>query len=243
MSSTITLSALCNFALPILNMQPLTVTNMEPALTAANIVLETVLSPPFRWRQNRGGFNFTCVPKVGVTPAQADYPLVLPDFGWLEDQWVTDPTSGEVYPLTGKISLAMPTGLYYVRPQEIAAQGDDNNGTITFRVKTLPDKAYTISGNYQKKAVPLVSVASQFGPIPDEMAHVLDWGFLTVMALLVKNAEFPRFEQYFISRLLSLQDGLDEVSRNIFIGNFAEMMATLQRSQGKAQQAIGARQL
>jgi hypothetical protein len=242
MASTITLSALGNFALPILNMQPLSVTNMEPALTAANIVLETILAPPFRWRQNRGSFTFTCVPKNGAIPAQADYPLVLPDFGWLEDQWLTDPTTGDVWPLTGKLSLAMPTR-FPVRPQELAAQGDDNNGTITFRVKTLPDKAYIVAGDYQRKAVPLVSVASQFGPIPDEMAHVIDWGFLTIMALLVKNAEFPRFEQYFVSRLLSLQDGLDEVSRNIFLGNFAEMMATLQRSQGKAQQALSARQL
>jgi hypothetical protein len=242
MSSTLTLTALCNFALPILKMQPLTVTNMEPALTAANIVLETILAPPFRWRQNRGGFTFTCIPKSGNTPAVADYPLTLADFGWLEDQWLTDPATGEVWPLTGKLSLAMPTRLA-VRPQELAAQGDDNNGTITFRVKTLPDKAYEVAGNYQKKAVPLITMASQFGPIPDEMAHVIDWGFLTIMALLVNNAEFPRFEQYFISRLLSLQDGLDEVSRNIFLGNFAEMMATLQRSQGKAQQAIASRQL
>jgi hypothetical protein len=242
MSSTLTLTALCNFALPILKMQPLTVTNMEPALTAANIVLETILAPPFKWRQNRNVFSFTCVPQAGATPAQADYPVVLSDFGWLEDQWLTDPTNGEVWPLTGKLSLAMPTKLA-VRPQEIAAQLDDNNGTITFRTKTLPDKAYEIAGSFQKKAVPLISMASQFGPIPDEMAHVIDWGFLTIMALLVNNAEFPRFEQYFISRLLSLQDGLDEVSRNIFIGDFTAMMATIQRSQGKAQQALASRQL
>lgn len=242
MASTLTLTALCNFALPILKMQPLTVTNMEPALTAANIVLETILAPPFKWRQNRGNFTFNCVPQAGPTPAQADYPLVLADFGYLEDQWLTDPTNGEVWPLTGKLSLAMPTKLA-VRPQEIAAQLDDNNGTITFRVKTLPDKAYVVAGAYQKKAVPLISVASQFGPVPDEMAHVIDWGFLTIMALLVNNAEFPRFEQYFVSRLLSLQDGLDEVSRNIFLGDFTAMMATIQRSQGKAQQALASRQL
>jgi len=243
MPSTITLTALANFALPILKMQPLSVTNMEPALTAANITLETILAPPFKWRQNRNSFTFTCVPKVGSTPAQADYPVTLPDFGWLEDQWVTDPARGDVFPLEGALSLAMPTSAQSLRPRTLAAQGDDNAGNITFRVNNLPDKAYVIAGDYQKAAVPLLSMASQFGPVPDYMAHIIDWGFLTIMALLVNNAEFPRFEQYFTSRLLSAQAGLDEVSRNIFVGDFSAMMATLQRTQLKTQQGSGVRTL
>jgi hypothetical protein len=110
-------------------------------------------------------------------------------------------------------------------------------------VNNLPDKAYVIAGDYQKAAVPLLSMASQFGPVPDYMAHIIDWGFLTIMALLVNNAEFPRFEQYFTSRLLSAQAGLDEVSRNIFVGDFSAMMATLQRTQLKTQQGSGVRAL
>jgi len=56
---------------------------LEPALTSANTVMQTILGPPFAWRWNRVVTGFVC------TPGQQDYTLInwnasLPvQVGWL----------------------------------------------------------------------------------------------------------------------------------------------------------------
>lgn len=244
MPSSKTLTDVANWALPILKMQPLSVTNMEPAVTCANIVLQTVFAPPMKWRFNRGTFSFPTVAYAPGTPptAQFDYPQELSDFSYLEDQWVVDP-KGNVFPLTGALSLHRPTGTAAdpQRPTHVSAQFDDNAGNITFRLKQVPDQIYQIEGEYQRKVLPILSPASQFAPFPDEFMHVVDWMFLTLTSLLINDSRFPRFEQYAISRLLSLQGGLDEVSRSIFIGDWNALTSTLQRNQALTQQSIASR--
>ena len=82
MATTLTLQNAINFAAPILKNQPLMVSNFEPALTAANIVLGTILGPPFRWRFNRNTLSFA------IDTTHTDYVQAIPDFGFLEAQWL-----------------------------------------------------------------------------------------------------------------------------------------------------------
>lgn len=92
-----------NFAGPILKNQPLGVTGWEPAVTAANLVLQRMLAAPFRWRWNRGNFSF---PTKVTTPPTTDYVVGISDFGFLEDQWLTD-VNGKVYQLEGILLSAV----------------------------------------------------------------------------------------------------------------------------------------
>jgi hypothetical protein len=237
MASTLKLQDSINWARPFLKNQPLDFSNMEPALTTGNVVLQTIISAPFKWRFNRGSFDFTTVPAVAgsaPTPAQCDYPLTLPDFGYLEDQWLTVPSSGKVWPLTGAFSLQRATG-DASRPTQLAAQYEDSSGTVTMRTKEMPDKAYQISGDYQKKAVLLTSVASLVGPLPDDFAFLFNWGFLTVASMLVNDSRFAVWEKYFIGRLFGLQSGLSEVDRNIFLGLWSANLRTASAVQSSAQ--------
>lgn len=233
MSVTLVLQNSINFVRPILKMQPINVTSQEPGITAGNIVLQTMLSPPFKWPFNRTSSSF------GISTAGGtDYARAIPDLGFLETQWLTDAT-GYVYELNGAVSLAISadTG----RPSEMSQQFDDNQGNITFRVKPSPDQAYIVFLNYQKKPALLTSYGSPWGPVSDHFSFVYNFGFLTILSLLTNDSRFPIFEQWFVSRLLGVQDGLTEQEKIIFLGNWQALMATLNRSAGAVQSGLAGR--
>lgn len=238
MATTLNLTNSINWAKPFLKNQPIAFANMEPALTSGNMILQTMIAAPFKWRFNRNTFTFPTITTIAdpATAAVSDYLLALPDFGFLEDQTITDTTKSPimVYPLLGAFSLPMATGAV-VRPTAIAAQVDDNAGNITFRTKELPDKVYTINGTYQKKARILLSVADSIEPIPDEFAFIFNWGFLSILGLLVNDNRFPIWEKNFIGRLLGVQDGLDAVAVNIFLGLWEANLKTMSRAQSSLQ--------
>jgi hypothetical protein len=223
MATTLTVQNSINFAQPILKNQPLMVSNMEPALSAANMILQIILGPPFKWRFNRNTFNFA-ITEAGGT----DYPTALTDFGFLECQWLKD-ASGNIYQLNGAVALAIDGN--QSRPVDIETEFDDNAGNITFRMKPAPDQNYTVYGDYQKKATLITSPAATWGVVPDEFSYIFNEGFLCRMSLLINDSRFPIFESYFISHLLSAQDGLTDVERNIFLANWTAAQQTLQRAQ------------
>ena len=79
MSTTITLGGSINFAQSFGGFKQLTIgTANEPAVTAANIILTTVLSPPFCWNWNRGSVTFL------TSPGVQDYATSVPAFGFIE---------------------------------------------------------------------------------------------------------------------------------------------------------------
>src|SRR5579859_5026179 len=79
MAATITLNQTINFAQPFLDWANLAIgTASEPALTAANMALQTIVGPPFVWPWNRSTVNFL------TTQGVQDYNASISDFGWLE---------------------------------------------------------------------------------------------------------------------------------------------------------------
>ena len=233
MACTLNLQNAINFATPYLKNQPLQVSNQEPALTAANVVLGMMLGPPMRWRQNRNEVNFPITAAGGT-----DYLQALALLGWIETQWVLD-ANGNSFPLIGAVSL--PVNLTPGRPEKLAPQFDDNAGNITFRLDKKPDQNYTVYIDYQQKAPLMTSAASEWAPVPDEFQYIFQYGFLCLMCLLVNDARFPIFESYFIARLLGAQDGLTEQERNIFLGNWMSTVQTIARSQGAVNSGVAGR--
>jgi len=54
-------------------------TSNEPAITSANVVLQTIIGPPFTWNWNRDtSINFI------TTQGVQDYAISAPTFGFIE---------------------------------------------------------------------------------------------------------------------------------------------------------------
>jgi hypothetical protein len=110
----------------------------EPGLTLANLIMSTILAPPFAWQWNRTITPFTCKPGV------SDYVIPLPTFGWLEKVTITLP--GMVPPVIElEIKPMLAASGENDRPSYIAVVNDDNAGNITFRLMSIPDQPYVVT--------------------------------------------------------------------------------------------------
>jgi hypothetical protein len=238
MSATRNILASSLFAMPFIGYQPVNVSNGEPAVTAANLTKQTILGPPFRWAWNRSTFQ------IHLDRSQKkwgqDTTLLLPDFHFLEKLWLTDPT-GKVTEITN-IAASLAAESAVSRPSSAAMHMQDDHGNVTLRLNTLPDAAYQIEGNYQRAPVQMTSLANLWSPIPDHLSYIYDWGFLGFCSLLTKDARAPIFLSKFASHILGNQDGLTAQQRNIFLGNWLDLMnqqaregmATQQGAMGRA---------
>lgn len=248
---------------------------LEPAMTSANTIMQTIIGPPFAWRWNRVVTGFVC------TAGQQDYTLVnwqaalVTQVGWLtvddagnSQKVTTAGTTGSTAPtwnhtkgltttdngvtwtnlgpigvtvsqtytfgfietasvqdtvnsspkwfeITSEICLASDSSS--ARPRNIAAQGDNGNGAITFRMMPVPDIAYPVAITLQQKPPLFSSVNQTWAPIPDEFSRLYNWGFLSLMWLMSDNPRFGAANQKFVAQLLSTAEGLSETQRNIFL--------------------------
>jgi hypothetical protein len=225
------------FSMPFIGYQPVNISNNEPAVSAANLTKQAMLGPPFKWPWNRGHFT---VPMYTVeTQWGQDYLFELPDFGYLETIWLTDP-SGKVTQISNIVqSLAGESTAK--RPSSAAMTLMDDDGNVTLRLNTLPDVPYTIDGDYQRAPFLMASLANTWSPIPDHLSYIYDWGFLGFVSLLTKDARAPIFLGKFASHLLGNQDGLSATQRNIFLGNWLDLMGQQSREQLATQQGAQAR--
>lgn len=227
MSVTRNIMASALFSMPFLNYQPVNVSNGEPAITAANLTKQTILGPPFKWPWNRGTFQVQL--ETTETAWGQDYLFQLPDFHFIEKLWLTNP-QGEQKEITNIVSsLAEESSIK--RPSSAAMNLQDDQGNVTLRLNTLPDMAYTISGYYQRAPILMSSLANTWSPVPDYLSYIYDWGFLGFVSLLTKDARAPIFLGKFASHLLGAQDGLSAQQRNIFLGNWLDVISAPQREQ------------
>src|SRR5690348_15429387 len=204
MASTITLQSTLNWAQAFLGYAPLNIgTNNEPALSSANLILQTILSPPFRWRWNRATTSF-----VTIAGTQ-DYVESLANVGFLEQAYLSGAIQLEIKP-----SLSQETT--EVRPAFIAAQYD--SGTqVTFRLNGVPDAVYTVDVDYQKAAPTMALLTDTWSPIPDYFQYIYSWGFLSLMFEYFGDGRAPQARQTFVASLLSASEGLTETERSLFI--------------------------
>lgn len=237
MASNFNLQDTVNWCEPFMSGKPLFLGAInQPALTSANIVLQTILSPPFTWRWNRAeAAPFNTV--VGNT----DNAAALADFGFIERAFLKlaqQPT----YEIPNiKDSLGPASASEEDRPHTIAAQLDDNAGNITFRVNPAYDQIYSAVVMYQKKAPIMLSLASTWSPMPDEMSFIYNHGFLAMCLLFDDDARFQIINSKFVAALLSSSQGLSEMQRNIFAERWTTQVAQAETAGLKARQGVQAR--
>ena len=232
MASTVTLQSTVNWALPFLEQQPLAINGMEPALSSANLVLQTMLGPPFAWAWNRK--------MISYTSNGQDYQAILSDFGFLEGGTVQAVTGGKAWEISVRNLLLVDA--QSARPAFVSPLIDDGMGNITFRLSPAPDQGYNVVLPYQRKPPQLMSFGYTWSPVPDEKNYICQWGFLSLMSLIGNDARFSEYNIKFITALLAAQGGLSEMEKNIFLANWTRVMQNLQSSQLGTQERFKARE-
>lgn len=224
MAVTINLQSVITWIQTVLRQQPLNVSNMEPGLTFANIILQRILGPPMRWRFNRNNVSWA-ISQAGGT----DYSVAIATLLWPEVYWLVD-VAGVVQPIEGR--LALPKSATVDRPSQVAPQYDDNAGNITMRLNSVPDADYTAFMDFQQKATLLTSYGSTFGPVPDEFSYIFQKLYLGVAASLVGDPRAPQWSAEGVAALLGAQTGLTAQEIAIFLGEWDRFMNTVANSQG-----------
>jgi len=103
-----------------------------------------------------------------------------------------------------------------------------------------PDKAYPVTLQMQAKPSLFTKTKQTWAPIPDEYAHIYNWGFLSLMWLFADDPRFTTANGKFISSLLATNTGLSETQRNIFLQNWYSITGQPQAEQIKVTQAAQA---
>jgi hypothetical protein len=221
MANTLTLRNTLNWCAAFLEQQPVLINGMEPALSSANLVLQTTLGPPFAWPFNRSVLNF-------VSTGQDYVAGGLNDFGFLEGGSVAPPAGNPFeVAVRGVLQLEGNTA----RPNFVSELTDDGAGNITFRLNPTPAVESSVTLLYQKKAPIMQSMAYTWFPFPDEKNYVPQWGFLSLMSLITNDARFNAYNQKFITSLLAQHGGLTALERNIFLANWTAVLKEVQSAQ------------
>lgn len=234
MPSTITIQNTITWSASYLDQQPLLINGQEPALGSANLILQTILGPPFSWPWNRSIIIFSSSTQDSQQPG-------LDDFGFLEGGTVQPVGGGKPFEIAVKQMLTIDTG--QARPQWCAPYLDDGAGNITFRLTPSPDQPYTVTLPYQRRAPLLQSLAYTWAPVPDDKNYICQWGFLAMMSLIGNDTRFMEYNQKFVTGLLAAQGGLTDMERNIFLANWTRVMGQLQSTQLATSERYRAREM
>ena len=300
-SSNYTVQQLVDWTEPFVDNVPLLRNGTtEPALSIANIVIQIMLQPPFRWRWNRSITGFYCQPGVqdyllgnwaagaqfksgfrvvdtngnsqrvttgGIVgsdqPAWAtntnsttqDNTVVwtndgpIPNgsdsysFYWIENCTANDinSTNQKWYTLAPKIDLELSAA--QSRPMNIAAELDDGEGNLTFRLMPPPDAAYPIVLTLQEKPIVITKLSQTFAPIPDEYLMLVRWGFLAWANYYLGRAQdFQIANSKFVAGLLAAQTALTETEKDAFMKAYdsftASQMFTNKLAQGMQSRSV-----
>jgi hypothetical protein len=222
MASSITIQNTVNWELAFLEQQPLLINGMEPALSSATLVLQTMLGPPFAWPWNRFLLTYQ-------TNGPDWTQMGLSKFGHLEGGTVQAVTGGVPWQL--EVQNLLLGDNQQARPKFVSPLLDDGMGNITFRLGPAPDQGYNVVLIFQNKAPVMMSLAQTWAPVPDERNYICQWGHLALMSLIGNDARFNEYNAKFITSLLGAQGGLSDLERNLFLANWMRVLSQMQGTQ------------
>lgn len=231
MPSTIQLQTTVNWASAFVNFEQLNLgSGNEPAISNANIILSTLYGPPFKWNWNRVPVGpITCI------AGTQDYLVSISNFGFLEA--ASAAISGTSFAIP-EIKQELTVGAELGRPKSIAAQMDNNSGSVTFRFLPVPDQAYSVTP-YIQQSPTLFSALATVWPVPDKFEYIYSYGFLALSMAYANDDRFQVFNQKFVGHLLGAQQGLTETERNLFLDTWnliarQEQLVGMKAQQGRA---------
>ncbi len=215
----------------------------EPAITTANLIMQSILGAPFKWEWNRtqAASAFTTIPNT------SDYKVSLPTFGYLEKAVLVDPTPAPGQPSNWELQL------YKViakdgtpnRSEFIATQLDDNAGNITFRLFPPPNKVYNVDLTFQNAPLTIPQGANLsttlWAPIPDKMSYLYQRGFLAQLQGMYNSQLYVTGMTLFFRQLVAASEGLTEAEKAIFLEESLRLVQTQAASLQTIQQGKAAR--
>lgn len=220
MASTIPLSRTLGVTQQFVRNAPLTFTtptvNNDPGFSNADWVKQTMLSPPFGWRWNRTSGGAPSTPTFATVIGQTDYTVSLPNFGWLEKGTIYEPANGY---LAHELSVGLLKAGESLSAQStsIAAQYDDDEGNITFRLFPAPDQVYNVVIESQNAAQLFTSSAQMWTPIPDYLSYIYTQGMLARAYEYLNDPRWIGSMQLFYQQLSEVSEGLSESQKNLWL--------------------------
>lgn len=207
----------------------------EPALTAANEVLQVMTSPPFRFPWNRNSLTFTTV--VGTQ----DYLVNVTDFGFAE-KVSFQLGSGQITDIAVLNSTPLSPSSDQQQPVKIAVQLNTVGTSVSFRFLGVPDQIYTIVVTYQKFVPLITTLAATWAPVPDYLSYIYNRGFLArLYEGFGDHAAAQQQKMAFAAALLATAEGLTDTERNIFLSQYLVNPRTMESLQLKTTQGVQAR--
>ena len=242
MASTITINGTIAWASQYLFGQPAALgAASEPAITIANLVLQAILGPPFKWNWNRAYLASAQMLSSGTQ----DYAITgLTSYGFLEKAWITWNAGASVEEVKNIVYGAMPQETVPSVPANAIGDVLDNNaGTITFRLSPVPDnkQTYSLQLAYQKSAALIAALSATWAPIPDKLSYIYQYGFLGLLLAFNKDPRSQVYDQRFVAHLLGAQGGLSEMEKNIFLDGWLKTRLEVGTMDQRAQMGVQGR--
>jgi len=209
---------------------------VSPAfLTASSFQVGVVVS--VNGTTNGAGiFNVAQQPITAITVNTFSVAITSGNVGSAADTGTA--LAGKVAEIPG-VQGVLGTGNDAGAPVYIAAQTDDNAGSITFRLLPIPDQPYQLNVIYQKRIPTLMTgPTSTWAPIPDHYSVIYQWGFLSVIAAYFDDPRWAGFTQKFVATILGMAEGLEETQRDIFQKSWLDMISEQQSRGIRTQQGI-----
>jgi hypothetical protein len=132
-------------------------TGMEPAISTATMVKNTILNAPFTWPWNRNEYLISSGTPPNLVGGTQDYVFTIPDFAYLEKVSLlsTDGLDGfELKDVYNRNILGISSNSKQAQPNAAAIKYYTPGSTIAVRFLPIPDQNYTGTLTYQKLSVP-----------------------------------------------------------------------------------------
>lgn len=209
-------------------------TNNEPAISAANMTQQVMISPPFHFPWNRNTIQFSTI--IGTQ----DYTQVVTDFGWLELGTMLNPTTNKVFPLAIKNTTPLGESTDSQTPTTLSVLVNTVGTSIKLRFLGVPNAVYTVNLWYQKFQ-PLLSTLGGAWAAPDYLSYIYNRGFLAHLYEARGDVRAQQEKVAFAAALISTHEGLTDSEKNIFLQQYLVNPRSMESLQLKTQQGVMAR--
>jgi hypothetical protein len=110
------------------------------------------------------------------------------------------------------------------RPTFIATQESDESGVnFTFRLMPTPDQNYQVHLTFQECPMAFTSPSQLWG-IPDQLQYIYNYFFAFFMFDYFDDPRAARYRQLAVASILGRQSGLSATDRNLFLGNWLDII-------------------
>lgn len=208
--------------------------NNEPAVSAGNMVLQTMESPPFHFPWNRNSLTFSTV------QGTQDYLVNVTDFGWAEKA-TAQLASGKAVPLNVLNITPLGESSDSQQPVTLAVQLNTVGTSVKFRFLGNPNNVYTVVVWYQKFPVLMTDPTSTWGVIPDYMSFIYNRGLLAHLYEAKGDVRAQQEKVAFAAALIAASEGLTDSEINIFLAQYLANPRAFESLQIKTQQGVQAR--